>query len=201
MDAHDQNGKPDGDGGGGSRDARPPDHLPSTPGPRLLSLRQRRFVTAYFANGGNATRAAEAAGFPHPNKSGSQLLRRSAVRRAIAARFRQVGMTEAEICARLALHARADIGDVLDIDPNTGAASYNLAKALDRGIIGAVRRVSLDENGRATAIEMYDAGAALATLAKIAGLFKSHIIVEPQRSSDDIRREILEKLGGPASPR
>lgn len=49
-----------------------------------LNGRQRKFVTAYVASG-NATQAAETAGFKHPRVAGSKLLKVAAVAKAIRA--------------------------------------------------------------------------------------------------------------------
>lgn len=48
-----------------------------------LTEKQRRFVEAYSANGGNATRAAEAAGYKNPHPQGAQTLRNVTVRAAL----------------------------------------------------------------------------------------------------------------------
>ena len=50
-----------------------------------LTERQRRFVEEFAANGGNATKAAKAAGYAHPHVKGSQTLEKVSVREAIEA--------------------------------------------------------------------------------------------------------------------
>lgn len=50
-----------------------------------LTEKQRRFVEAFSANGGNATKAAETAGYKKPHPQGAQTLRNVTVQEAIEA--------------------------------------------------------------------------------------------------------------------
>jgi hypothetical protein len=51
--------------------------------PKPASYRQERFIAEYRANGGNATKAAAAAGYQHPETYGARVLKQPAVRAAL----------------------------------------------------------------------------------------------------------------------
>lgn len=78
-----------------------------------LTERRRKFCEAYAANGGNATKAAELAGFRKPEPEGSRLLRNAKVLSALEA-LRE-GMTTDAIANR---EERQSFWTALMRDPN-----------------------------------------------------------------------------------
>lgn len=72
-----------------------------------LTLKQEAFVTAYLTCF-NANRAAEIAGYSHPNKQGFQVVHSPHVAEAISQRMAEAAMTADEVLVRLAEQARSE---------------------------------------------------------------------------------------------
>jgi len=86
-----------------------------------LTEKQRRFVEAYAANGGNATKAAETAGYKKPHPQGAQTLRIVTVQQAIEA-LRE-STTKKSIATReqrQEFWTRVMLGEETIEDPETG---------------------------------------------------------------------------------
>ena len=84
-----------------------------------LPLRHRLFVDGLFLYHGNATRAAEFAGYSSTSESslavqGHHLLRKPNIRALVDARYRQNVMSADELMSGITSIARANIGDYID---------------------------------------------------------------------------------------
>lgn len=151
-----------------------------------LTAKQRRFVEEYLVCL-NATEAARRAEYTHPNKQGPANLVKVGIAAAISAGFALRAMPSDEVLARLADIARGSADDFVTIyespltdlagDPvraTDGTAimrrfpSLDLEKARERGVLHLIRKISYTAHG--PAVELYDAQAALALLAKHHGL-------------------------------
>lgn len=77
-----------------------------------LSAKQERFVAEYLSNRGNATDAAAAAGYAHPNKQGPRLLVNvgiaAAISRAQADRTERTNISMDYVIQRLAIEAERE---------------------------------------------------------------------------------------------
>src|SRR5690349_9153352 len=123
--------------------------LPPAPaaGP-TLRLRRRRFVDAYVgAANGNATRAAEAAGYRHPKQTGSRLLTKVDVREAIALRLKESGASGERTLWHLGQVAYADTGDLWVVDPETKRVRFDVERAQATGRAHLIERVVPGQHG------------------------------------------------------
>jgi len=92
-------------------DKTPPEKATSA----TLNGKQKMFVSAYLANGFNATRAAESAGYAGNDNTlavtAYNLLRNAKIRAIINEAFRSHSMSADEVLARLTDQARGEFGD------------------------------------------------------------------------------------------
>lgn len=139
-----------------------------------LNHRQRKFLAEYLSNGGNATRAAEAAGYS-PSKSyfsaavqANALLKNPKIRAAIEASYRVAGMTVAEVVARLVEQARANPTQFFD-------KRWRLNRHVLRRKGHLVKRLEVPARGKPAKIELHDAQAALVLIGKHLGLFSDKV--------------------------
>lgn len=132
---------------------------------RNLTDRQRLFIEKY-CRCFNATQAAREAGYsPRTARQiGQQNLSKLVIRAEIERRFAEFGMGKNEVLARLADHARGDMG--LFVKVEGGKLVPDLAGALQRGDMRLVKKIKFDAQGGVT-IELYDAQKALITLASV----------------------------------
>ncbi|MBX6311963.1 MAG: terminase small subunit [Isosphaeraceae bacterium] len=108
-----------------------------------LSVRQARFVLYYLGEcGGNATEAAQRAGYPHPSTAGYRLLRSAVVRAAIERKLRDCAMGAEEVLHRVTEIARSDMEDFLHFDDG-GVVRIDLYKARERGKTHLIEEVHL----------------------------------------------------------
>lgn len=126
-----------------------------------LTAKQQAFVSHYLICL-NATESARLAGYAHPNQQGPRLLVNVGIRQAIDARFKELHLTADEAIARLAAHARGDMGDCLDITEHGWKLDLNKMKAL--GLTRLIKKLSYNEYG--PVIELYDAQTAIAQILK-----------------------------------
>lgn len=132
-----------------------------------LTVMQRQFLVHYLLHG-NATQAAEAAGYAHPGKQGSRLRRSRRITAAINEYFRAQELGAAEMVARLSQQARAGYADYLEPD-----GSVDLAGLLAAGLGHLVKGVRETKYGRQ--IEFYDAQTALVQIGRYHGLFTDRV--------------------------
>lgn len=99
--------------------------LPSEIAANDLNFQQEQFVLEWMANGGNATQAAIAAGYSHPDVQGSRLLGNVKVVKYIEAlraerrarldlQMREKHFSKDKVLADLCTMAGFDLGDLLD---------------------------------------------------------------------------------------
>lgn len=143
-----------------------------------LNPKQQAFVEAYLQTW-NATRAAKMAGYS-PKTAGSQgheLLKKPEIASRVRERMTENAMATDEVLARMAHHARGDIGEL--VDPAT--MTLDLKKAVEQGatnLIKKIKQTTITGDDKQTEIfefEMYDAQAALVQLGKHLGLFSTRL--------------------------
>ena len=157
-----------------------------------LSAMQRTFLVRYLLHG-NATRAAEEAGYAHPNKQGPRLLKNDKIRAAIDEFFHAQEMSAKEVIARLSNQARGSLADFIrfpvnehgediwGIDPHLDLRKAQRANKLDLiKKFKQKRTTRIDKDGAETQdeyteIELYDAQAALVHVGKYHSLFTDNI--------------------------
>ena len=144
----------------------------------LRSPKRRKFVIHYVENGGNATRAAEAAGYATPNVEGARLLRDDSVVQAIEKHANVVANVQGEnrdtILNRMIGRANIDAADIW-LDNAETRAEFNAAGLkhpadLDVGLRRAIKSISFTAHG--PKVEFYPADAADRDLANLLGLLK-----------------------------
>jgi hypothetical protein len=125
-------------------------------GPVTLSEKEGEFVRAYIANGGIATKAAEAAGYGVPASEGWRLLQRSHIRRAIDA-----GALDGEQQLRLLSLAalRRVLQDTGQPGTVTVAAAREAREAADR--LRAIREDMERRNGDDVPVRIADGAASV----------------------------------------
>lgn len=151
------------------------------------AVRKKQFAEEYVANGGNATKAAKAAGSRAQNlrQAGLQLLTKADTQKLIqefaAARAAEAGVRAKTVIGVLASQMAADIALVAEAD-----GTFDLANCHARGvshwikkyeITDKILKVNITDEGEAgtlierkTKIELHSAQSAAQTLAKIFGL-------------------------------
>ena len=135
-----------------------------------LTLRQLRFVEAYLANGGNATRAALAAGYA-PKSSGergSALTKVPAIAMLIRGAKRTATMTAADIRRRYEQIASGDLRLALTWGPDGVAITPSDELDDDTAMaVAGVREIRSKDGARAIELKMHDPKPALDALARI----------------------------------
>lgn len=145
-----------------------------------LTAKQQKFRDYYLIYL-NATKAAELAGYAHPNKRGSELLKNAQIAAAIEDALRESAMSAGEVLTRLSEHARSDIGEFLGIDGN-----LDLARLKSSGMTRLVKKLNTskskgtspkggDWERETVTLELHDAQAALNTLARYHGLLTDNV--------------------------
>jgi hypothetical protein len=156
-----------------------------------LTAKQRTFVEHYLACL-NATEAARRADYTHPNKQGPRLLVNVGIQVAVSAGMALHAMPPSEVLHRLAAMGRGSAYDIVTIYESplhdiTGQPildkegqpivrafpSLDLEKAHERGVLHLVKKVTYTAHG--PSVELYDAQAALALLAKHHGLLVERV--------------------------
>ncbi len=139
-----------------------------------LTPKQRLFVTAYLANGFNATKAAKEAGYSEKTaySIGAENLTKPVIAAAIKKGLSDHAMGAEEVLARLADHARGDMGDFLAI--RAGNAFFDLEKAEKVGKLHLIKRYAFSRK-TGMELELHDPQSALNTLARHHGLLKDRV--------------------------
>jgi hypothetical protein len=141
----------------------------------LNTPKQRRFVILYVENGGNATAAAEGAGYSHAAVEGCRLLKNDKVLKAIEHHARTVGHVAGEnrdtILGRMIDRANADPTQVWLNDERTRnefhAHGLKHPSELSVELRRSIKSISFTQHG--PKIEFYAADAADRDLANIMG--------------------------------
>lgn len=133
-----------------------------------LSLKQRKFVDAYLSEAnGNATRAAEIAGYKDPEQAGYENKRKQEIQAEIERRYAENTLSKNEVLTRLSDQARG-VGEFIVAHAN-GTISLDFARMEAAGkmhLIHAIKRTQFGDN-----IEFYDAQAALRDIGRHHKLF------------------------------
>lgn len=147
-----------------------------------LTNKQQAFIEEYLACGFNASEAARRAGYTgKPNVVGPRLLANVSIQATIRQALADRAMPADEVLARLAEHARGNIGAFIATNDDGVPSGFSLSN--DRPL-HMVKKVTVTEKG--WSFEMYDAQAALVHLGKHHGLFTN---------DDDDWRKALAQLG------
>ena len=132
---------------------------------------QRKWIHAYLYDCNMDAKAASMAiGISEDDarREGSRMLRLKPVRDAVQQALEEVTMSPAEITARLSIIARSSFEDFYDIE-ETGAATLNLAKARERGVLQALQ--SLKPTREGLELRRYSPLDAMEQLARIHKMF------------------------------
>lgn len=158
-----------------------------------LTPRQQRFVDAYLGDAdGNATRAAEAAGYAWPDKQGSQLLGKTRIKNAISVRLTASSLSRDQILAWLYEIASGGMSEVVKLDGDGWRPDLKTAKR--KGRFGLIKKLKATEFG--TEIEVYSRLDAIDRLARYHGLYDAKL-TETIKEVDDIKRRLAEKKAKP----
>lgn len=148
-----------------------------------LTKRRRAFVEHYLQCF-NATEAAKRAEYsPKTAYSiGHELLKIPEVSAAIEARLNELKMQADEVLVRLTDQARGSMADFVEVD-ESGDVSFNLSAARDAKSLHLVKKIKKTVkrgtvNETTIEIELYDAQAALAHLARVHGLYQDKVQVD-----------------------
>lgn len=165
-----------------------------------LSYRQRAFVDYYLANGGNATKAAEAAGYGAAYQAGYRTLKNSEVQAEIAARTANLAMTADEALQRLGDLARVSLADFYDVDDD-GNLVLNLQRARDSGKLELLDGITCDARGNLI-LKLPDRIKALMLIGRNLGLWVDRVqhdatIRLDTMTDDELREYILESEQDP----
>lgn len=138
-----------------------------------LSDKQRAFVDFYLANGHNATKAAEAAGYANSRRAGSRLRTNEDIKAEIAARTASRAMTADEALQRLADRARVSVADFYDVDDD-GNLVLNLRRARDSGKLDLIDNITYDRQGNPI-LKLPDRAEALTLIGRNLGLWVDRV--------------------------
>lgn len=152
-----------------------------------LTVKQKLFVEAYLSNGFNATKAARTAGYSGNDAQlavrGSETVRNRKVDELIQQRLKEAAMSANEVLARLSAMARGDLSEFVGLTQAQIKAhpqAYLLHKVkTTRQTYGSGDDAMTEEK---VEIELYDAQAALNTLAKHHKLLTDRVEVLDARS-------------------
>jgi phage terminase small subunit len=139
-----------------------------------LKPRAEKFADTWVENGGNGTKAAEAAGYA-PGASAavaaSRLLRNDKVKAHIQARLEDSHIRNNEILGTLAAFMRGDLADVLPDNPILKAAKDNgYSNIIKKATVKKYFDKGLNAQVEETTVEIHDALAAAKYLAKVRGM-------------------------------
>jgi hypothetical protein len=160
-----------------------------------LSYKQRAFVDYYLANGFNATKAAEAAGYSTPGKAGHRLSKNVEIRAEIAARTASRAMSADEALQRLADRARVSLADFYDVDDD-GNLVLNLQRARETGKLELLDGITCDARGNLI-LKLPDRTKALELIGRNLGLWVDRVQKETtlrfdEMTDDELREYILD---------
>jgi phage terminase small subunit len=151
---------------------------------KQMTSKQHLFLSAYIANGSNATQAAITAGYSEKTaySAGQRLLKKVEVAKALSERVEKAAMGADEVLRRLSEHARASLADVLD-----DRERFDLKAAKKAGTDHLLKKlkVNVNKDGSVThEYEIHDPQAALVHLGRYHKLFTD-------------KAEVTGKDGGP----
>lgn len=155
---------------------------------KSLTDKRKLFIAEYLKDL-NATRAAERAGYAHPNMAGPRMVNDSVIREEIDRQLRLRIMTPSEVLERLTDQAKADYSAYIDED-----GEIDLAQLLADGKGHLVKGTKWDRNGHLV-VEFYDGQKALSLMAKHQGLL-SDTTTNLNIDVNSLTEEQLERIAG-----
>lgn len=160
---------------------------------RKPTLKQQKFTEEVLKDG-NATRAARAAGYKHPNKRGFENVVKSGIQERIQKRIEEAKVQTNEVIGTLVSHMRGDLAEVL---PD----NEFLSRAKAAGLSHLVKKVKTTErytkDGERIVtheFEMYSAQEAAKQLCAVFGLIKLPA-TNPNDAAKEALRAILAETG------
>ena len=135
--------------------------------------------------------AARMAGYDCPHPEGARLLQNATVKAAIATGL-SAALKPDQIVARLSEFAESDTGDFLTVDPTTGKAEVDLAKAMRLGKTHLIKRVVPTKYG--TTVELHDQVASLKLLGQYQGMWIDRQEQEITVNAESARAELAAKV-------
>ena len=165
----------------------------------LRSPKRRKFVIAYVENGGNATSAAEVAGFAVPNVEGCRLLKDASVVEAIERHANIVSNVAGEsrdtVLARIRNRANVDPRDYFEIHETasenaegeitiTRHETLKNVTSLTKAQAQCIKKITWNTQGFPS-IEFHDPSAADRDLARLMGLEpKENEVLSPEDAAN-----------------
>lgn len=160
---------------------------------RKPTLKQQRFTEEVLKDG-NATRAARAAGYKHPNVQGARMLVKDSIQERIKERLDDAKLQTNEVIGTLASQMRADMAEIL---PDNEI----LQQARERGLSHLIKKMKTTErytkDGERIVtheFEMYSAQEAAKQLCAVFGLNKMPG-ANPNEAAKEALRAILNETG------
>lgn len=158
----------------------------------LDDAQHQLFVEKYFELTFNQTKAAIAAGYSRRSarNQGYRLMKNDDIRKAIEQRFSELTMSKNEVLARLADHARGDMGDFANVKSARTLANHpnsNLVKKFKRTIITTTTTEDKSTVEEKIELELYDAQDAMVQIGRYHKLFTDNMDMT----------SLGEKLGAP----
>lgn len=150
---------------------------------------KRKLFIAEYLKDLNATRAAERAGYKHPNVQGPTLVNLSEIREEIDRQLRARIMTPSEVLERLTDQAKADYNAYIKKN-----GSIDLPKLLEDGKGHLIKGTKWDRDGHLV-VEFYDGQKALSLMAKHQGLL-SDTMTNLNIDVNNLTEEQLERIAG-----
>jgi len=158
-----------------------------------LTQKQAKWVVAYLSNGGNATKAAKAAGYKGSYRTlavqGHENLKNPKIRAHLAAAMAD-HMTADEVLWRLRAMACSDIDDILDDEDPT---QVDLNKAREVGQTHLIKEIETEETTdkkgnvkRKTKVKLHDAKDALKQLGSFHNLWGQRQVHEAGKGTGKI---------------
>jgi hypothetical protein len=161
-----------------------------------LTAKQQAFVNHYLICL-NATEAARLAGYAGGYSShsviGSNNLRNIKISAEIDARLKEHHLTADEALARLASHARGDMGDCIEITEG-GLWRLDLNKMKELGLTHLIKKLSWNEYG--PVIELHDVQSAIAQILKY---IQPNTEINLNINISDARERIAQRLNSLAT--
>lgn len=135
-----------------------------------LTPKERIFLINYLA-GETQVKAAEIAGYAHPEKQGWRLAHSPKIRAAIDEILTAQEMPKLKVVARLSQHAEAAYAPYLRIE--RGRVIIDLERLINDGLGHLIK--GLKETQWGQAVEFYDAQTALIQMGRYHGLFTDNV--------------------------
>jgi len=132
-----------------------------------LSRMMRVFLIEYLVHG-NATKAAETAGYAHPSQQGSRLAHSKKIVAAIDQYFHAQELSAVQVIARLSEQGRAEYAQFFRND-----GTVDLKKMRKAGKMHLIKSIKPTMHG--LAVEFYDAQQALVHVGRYHGLFTDKV--------------------------